>query len=242
MNNNSSTDTYKNAGGLSENGIIDGNIRVLNIKFGIDNIPIKNHRLPNRYWMPRMHKNPIKASFNIASPKSSIKLLATTITSVFHLFFRQIQTYNDKCRFFTSVNTFWVVRNNKPVIDVMNGLNKWRKATSVSTFDFSTLYTKFSHNKLLMVLNSLTDFCFDGGECKYITVNNYGAGWVNNIKDNVICLNKQEVKDAVAYLLLSNCYFTVRTKIFCQIIGIPMGSADPAPFFANLFLYFYESK
>ena len=30
-------------------------------------------------------------------------------------------------------------------------------------------------------------------------------------------------------------------KIFCQIIGIPMGS-DPAPFFANLFLYFYESK
>ena len=30
-------------------------------------------------------------------------------------------------------------------------------------------------------------------------------------------------------------------KIFCQIIGIPMGS-DPAPFFANLFLYYYESK
>ena len=30
-------------------------------------------------------------------------------------------------------------------------------------------------------------------------------------------------------------------KIFYQIIGIPMES-DPAPFFANLFLYFFESK
>ena len=79
-----------------------------------------------------------------------------------------------------------------------------------------------------MVLNSLIDFCFDGGECKYITVNNYQAHWLNNVKDNVICLNKQKIKDVVAYLLL-NCYFAVGSKIFCQIIGIPMES-DPAPF------------
>ena len=29
--------------------------------------------------------------------------------------------------------------------------------------------------------------------------------------------------------------------IFCPIIGIPMWS-DPTPFFAKLFLFFYESK
>ena len=57
LNNNSSTDTYKNAGGLSANDIIDGNLRDLKIKFGIGNIPIENHRLPNMYWMPKMHKN-----------------------------------------------------------------------------------------------------------------------------------------------------------------------------------------
>ena len=43
LNNNSSTDPYRNAGCLSANDIIDGNIRDLKIKFGIDNIPIKNH-------------------------------------------------------------------------------------------------------------------------------------------------------------------------------------------------------
>ena len=101
----------------------------------------------------------------------------------------------------------------------------------VSTFDFSTLYTKLPHNKLLMVLNSLIHFCFDGGESKYITVNSYGARWVKNIKDNVICLKQQQIKDPVAYLLL-NCYFTVDPKIFGKIIGIPIGS-DPAPFLST---------
>ena len=76
----------------------------------------------------------------------------------------------------TGVNTFWVVQNNKPVVtDAMNGLNKRRKATSVSTFDVSTFYTKLPHNKLLMVLNSLSDFCFEGVESNYIKVNNHGA-------------------------------------------------------------------
>ena len=116
-----------------------------------------------------------------------ISCLICTITSIFRLFLRQKQTYNNKCRFFTSVNTFWVVQNNKPVIDAMNGLNKRRKPTSVSTFDFSTLYTKLTHNKFLMVLNSLINFCFDAGESKYITVNSYG---VKDIKYNVICFSK----------------------------------------------------
>ena len=37
------------------------------------------------------------------------------------------------------------------------------------------ILTNLPHNKLLMKLNSLIDFCFDGGESKYIIVNNYGA-------------------------------------------------------------------
>ena len=55
-------------------------------------------------WMPKMQKSPIKARFIIASTISSIKSLARTIASIFHLSFRQIQTYNDKSRFFTGVN------------------------------------------------------------------------------------------------------------------------------------------
>ena len=70
----------------------DKNIRELKIKFGIDNIPIENHQMLNMYWMPKLHKNPIKARLIKASPKSSIKPLARSVTSIFRLFFRQIQT------------------------------------------------------------------------------------------------------------------------------------------------------
>ena len=34
------------------------------------------------------------------------------------------------------------------------------------------------------------------------------------------------------HILLSNCFFTIGLKAFCQIIGMHVGS-DPAPFFAG---------
>ena len=63
----------------------------------------------------------------------------------------------------------------------MNKLKKPRKANFVSAFDFSTLYTKLLHYKLMMVLNNLIHSCFDEGENKYITVSSYGARWVKDI-------------------------------------------------------------
>ena len=55
LNHNLSTDTYNNADGLSANDTTDKNIRYLKIKFGIYNIPIEYHGLPNIYSMYRMH-------------------------------------------------------------------------------------------------------------------------------------------------------------------------------------------
>ena len=109
--------------------------------------------------------------------------------------------------------------------------------SAISTFDFSTLYTKIPHDKLLFVLNNLIDFCFDGGPSDIIAVTKFGAQWVNDTKGFNLLFDKQKVKEAVKFLM-SNCYFTIGNKIFQQIIGIPMGS-DPAPFlckFISLFL------
>ena len=90
------------------------------------------------------------------------------------------------------------------------------------------------------MLNQLIDFCFKGGDKSYIVVSEWGAKWVNNVNDHNIWFDKKRIKSAVKYLL-DNCFFKVGNSLFRQCIGIPMGS-DPAPFFANLFLYFYESK
>ena len=109
-----------------------------------------------------------------------------------------------------------------------------------ATFDFSTLYTKIPHEKLLEVMNELVDFCFQGGTHEQLSLAKYGAQWVSKNNRSGLRFTRSMVKDALEYLM-GNCYFTFGDKVFRQVIGIPMGS-DPAPFMANLFLYYYESK
>ena len=47
----------------------------------------------------------------------------------------------------------------------------------MSTFDFSTPCTKIPHDKLLYVLNEVTDFAFKVGTRDCVTVYNSGAFW-----------------------------------------------------------------
>ena len=129
---------------------------------------------------------------------------------------------------------------NQPITNAINNLNNRQRARSVSTFDFSTLYTKIPHDKLLFVLNSLVDFCFKGGVSKYIAIKKSKACWVVHPFKDCMVFGKLSIKAGVKYLM-ENCYFNLGNKIFRQIIGITMGS-DPAPFFAKWFLYYYESK
>ena len=110
----------------------------------------------------------------------------------------------------------------------------------MATFDFSTLYAKIPHEKLLEVMDELVDFCFQGGTHEQLSLAKYGAKWVSKNNRRGLRFTRGMVKDALEYLM-GNCYFTFGAKVFRQVIGVPMGS-DPAPFMANLFLYYYESK
>ena len=166
-------------------------------------------RLPLNYWLPKLHKTPIKARFIIAAPKCSTKPLSKAITAVFKLMFAQIKAYNKEYSFYSGINTFWTILNNQPVINTINNLNERKKANSVTCFDFSTLYTKIPHAKLLKVLNELIDFCFKGGDKEYISVDRYGAKWVSQEKRGCVMFTKTSLKKSVKYLL-DNCFFSLR--------------------------------
>ena len=117
---------------------------------------------------------------------------------------------------------------------VKNQLKVYHALTSV---DFSTLYTNIPHNKLLDKLNDLVEFAFKGGNRNNICFNSNGtAYWGRKAKKK--CFTKHSMKVALNHLI-SNCYFSVGNVVMRQNIGIPMG-VDPAPFWANLFLYTYE--
>ena len=65
---------------------------------------------------------------------------------------------------------FRTVQNSFPSISSINNLNQHKVAKSMPTFDFSMLYTKIPRDKLLYILNEITDFAFKGRTRNYVSV------------------------------------------------------------------------
>ena len=125
--------------------------------------------LPVMHWIPKMHKNPVSFCFIIASPVYSIKPLSKNMKSIFKLFYEKVERYHKKGKVWWRIKTFWTIQNSYPSISSIK-LNHHKAAKSVSTFDFSALYTKIPYDKLLYVLNEITEFAFKGGARDYVTV------------------------------------------------------------------------
>ena len=199
----------------------------------------KDKCLPIMYWMPKMHKNPIGFRFIIASKNCSTKPLSKVVSKIFRLFIEQIENFHKKSKFLSGYNKFWVLKNVEPIIDLLKNVNRGGQATSISTYDFSTLYTKIPHRDLIAKLNSIIDFVFEGGGRNIIRVSKSGRAYWGARSTKYSCFSKHTLKLAVQYLI-ENCHFTVGNCVLRQCIGIPMG-IDPAPFWANLYLYSYEN-
>ena len=175
-----------------------------------------------------MHKNPTAARFIIASSIASLSV----ISHVFKLIFQQIQNFMIKAHY-SRYKKFWVVQNSSPVLDKLHKIKLKSNARCISTFDFTTLYTKIEHYNLLEVLNDIIDLAFKGGKRKIIAYDNYKTFWAT--KGRKKSFTKEKLKAVVKHLIVE-CHFEIGNFIFSQIIGIPMG-IDSAPFWANLYLY-----
>ena len=189
------------------------------------------------YWTPKTRKKPTGARFIIASKNCSTKPLSKAVSKAFKLIFHQIEHFYDKSHFYKSFNQFWVIENSKPLLEKIDKINNKANAKIISTFDFSTLYTKLPHEDLIKVLHEIIDFVFDGGKKKYIDFSRYNAFWCNKPKHKNY-FTKSSLKRAVEHLIKC-CFFEVGNLVLLQVIGIPMG-IDPAPFWANLYLSKHE--
>ena len=109
-----SSKTYKRYRGSQEN-LIRRQLDALEKDFNIKPLD-ENKCLPHIYWLPKMHKTPIKFRFIVAAPVCATKPLSKALASIFKRFYHQIELYNAKSSFFSGVKTFWVIQNNEPVI------------------------------------------------------------------------------------------------------------------------------
>ena len=109
---------------------------------------------------------------------------------------------------------------------MMKNLTKGNKGESRITFDFVPVYTQMPHSKLWKVLYKLTDFCFDEGLHKYISVNRFGAKCVSNPDGYSLVFDKVSFKKAIKYVS-DNCCFQFGSKVFQQVVGIPICLTQP---------------
>ena len=200
----------------------------------------KERELPMMHWLPKLHKTPTKARFIIASKQCSTKQLSKAVSSVFRLAYQQIENFHKNAKFLRNYNKFWVLQNIDPVMKNITIINRKKRAKSISTYDFSTLYTTITHHTLIERLNKVIDKIYNGGDKNCVRVSKSGNAYWGKMANNAIGFTVSSLKQAVQHLI-ENCFFTVGNCVLRQDIGIPMG-IDPAPFWANLYLYTYEEE
>ena len=110
----------------------------------------------------------------------------------------------------------------------------------MSTYDFSTLYTTLPHNPIKeKKLLDLIERTFYKKEGKlYLACNDKQAFFTSAANYRGYHWSCQNVCDALSFLL-DNIYIKFGTKLYRQIVSIPMG-INCAPLVADLFLFCYE--
>ena len=112
---------------------------------------------------------------------------------------------------------------NKNSGEVLNKLKcRGFRATSLSKYDFSTLYTTLPHNLIKEKILNFQKGIKNYGSL-YLACNDRKALFTSSDQSRYTLWSCQNVCDALSYLL-DNIYIRFGTKLYGQIVGIPMGT------------------
>ena len=131
---------------------------------------------------------------------------------------------------------FWSIKNSGEVLNKLN--SRGFRATSLSTYDFSTLSTTLPHNLIKEKFINLIEWTFIRECSPYITCNERQAFFTSGDTKRYKLWSCQNICEALIYLL-DNIYIIFGTKLCRLIVAIPMGT-NCAPLVADLFLFCYE--
>ena len=134
------------------------------------------------------------------------------------------------------VKIFLVNKNSCEVIDKLK--SRGFRASSLSIYDFSTLYTTLPHNLIKDKLVDLIERIFQREGSLYIACNDTHTFFTSDPVRNYNLWSCLKVCEALT-ALLDNIYIRFGSKLYRQILGIPMGT-NCAPLVAVLFLFCYE--
>ena len=189
------------------------------------------------YWLPKLHKKKTyKARFIANSSSCTTTELSKLLTSCLTAVKNHVIRYCEKVYERSSKNLFWSIKTSGEVLNKLK--SRGFRATSLSTYDFSTLYTTLPHNLIKEKLINLIEWTFKREGSPYIACNERQAFFTSEDTKRYKLCSCQHVCEALIYLL-DNIYIRFGTKLYRQIVGIPMGT-NCAPLVADLFLFYYE--
>ena len=199
-------------------------------------VNITQNKLPTMYWLPKLHKKPYKARFIANSSSCTTTKLSILLTSCLTKIKEHWKFYCEKAYENSGINLFWSIKNSAEVLDKLK--NKRFLASTVSTYDFSTLYTTLPHNLIKDKLTALIRKTFNRENRSYLACNTEKAFFTDDPMKYYTNWTCSEVCESLTFLL-DNIFVRYGNTIHRQVIGIPMGT-NCAPLVADLFLYCYE--
>ena len=134
------------------------------------------------------------------------------------------------------INYFWSIKNSNEVLNKFKSKNF--KASKLSTYDLSALYTTLPHHRIKDKRIDLTNQMFILENIQYSACNEECAFFTTDSYNNCKLWFCQKDCDVLVYLL-DNIFIRFGTKLYRQIVGIPMGT-NCAPLVTYLFLDCYE--
>ena len=117
-------------------------------------MPEEDQNLPYLYWTPELHKSAYKHWFISGSSKCTTKDLSCLLTKVLSTIQDGLARYCNTKTSHNGVNNMWILKNSTSLLSSLDQLNV-RTATSVQTFDFSTIYTSIPHDLLKSRISNL---------------------------------------------------------------------------------------
>ena len=105
------------------------------------------------YWLPKLHKRPYKARFIANSSTCTTTELSKLLTSCLTAINAEVIKYCETVYERSGKNMFWPMKNSGEDLSKLKDIGY--QATSLSTYDFSTLFTTLPHN---LIKEKLLDF------------------------------------------------------------------------------------
>ena len=133
-------------------------------KFGV--FADEDHsKLPTSYWLQNFIKDHISHVALLILAHVLLLSLTNCITAIKIYVIKYFETDFER----NGKNLFWSIKNSGEILYKLN--SKGILASSVSTYDFSTLYTTVSHNLIKEELTELIEQTFNREGSHYLACN-----------------------------------------------------------------------